>query len=111
MPRLRRAIRGAVRSEDHLSESGQALELRPTSGAGSAGAPKPPGGCKPMSAVNLAAPNTARSIWDDLVAELPVGVMLQDEHGSVLAANKLAASLLGLTREDLLRGRRPARWR
>jgi diguanylate cyclase (GGDEF)-like protein len=64
-----------------------------------------------MSAVNLAAPNTARAIWDDLVAELPVGVMLQDEHGSVLAANKLAASLLGLTREDLLRGRRPARWR
>ncbi|GDY30898.1 sensor domain-containing diguanylate cyclase [Gandjariella thermophila] len=64
-----------------------------------------------MSAVNVAAPNTVGAIWDDLVAELPVGVMLRDQHGDVLAANKRAASLLGLSQADLLCGRRPARWR
>jgi diguanylate cyclase (GGDEF)-like protein len=63
-----------------------------------------------MSAVDVAAPNTVGAIWDDLVAELPVGVMLQDQHGGVLAANKRAASLLGLSQADLLCGRRPARW-
>src|SRR5947209_8188529 len=55
-----------------------------------------------MSAVDTAAPSTTGAIWDELVAELPVGVLLQDEWGEVIAANHLAATLLGLSRDDLL---------
>ncbi|MFD1150859.1 sensor domain-containing diguanylate cyclase [Saccharothrix hoggarensis] len=41
-------------------------------------------------------PRTAsRAVWDDFVSDLPVGVLLQDENGVVLAANPLAESLLG----------------
>ncbi|GGP38755.1 GGDEF domain-containing protein [Saccharothrix coeruleofusca] len=36
------------------------------------------------------------SSWDDLVAALPVGVLLQDQGGAVLAGNRLAADLLRL---------------
>ncbi|MBV8933344.1 MAG: sensor domain-containing diguanylate cyclase [Kutzneria sp.] len=63
-----------------------------------------------MSAPDTAAPATTGTVWDELVSELPVGVMLRDEHGAVLAANSLAGSLLGLTREDLMRGTRPPGW-
>ncbi|AHI02150.1 hypothetical protein GCM10010174_33260 [Kutzneria viridogrisea] len=63
-----------------------------------------------MSAVDTAAPATTGTIWDELVSELPVGVLLQDEQGGVLAANDLAGSLLGLSRHDLLHGSRPAGW-
>jgi len=64
-----------------------------------------------MSAVDTAAPITTGTVWDELVSELPVGVLLQDEHGAVLAANSLAGHLLGLSRADLLRNRRPVGWR
>lgn len=37
----------------------------------------------------------SRAVWDEFVSELPIGVLLQDEHGAVLAANPLASSLLG----------------
>lgn len=63
-----------------------------------------------MSAVNTAAPATAGTIWDELVSELPVGVLLQDDRGEVLAANSLAESLLGLSHDDLVRGSRPVGW-
>lgn len=45
-----------------------------------------------MSTVQTTA---SRAVWDEFVSELPVGVLLQDEHGVVLAANPMAASLLG----------------
>lgn len=65
-----------------------------------------------MSAVDTAAPTvTPLTTWTDLVAELPVGVLLQDERGAVLAANHRAGDLLGLSRRDLATGRRPADWR
>ncbi|KAA2256931.1 sensor domain-containing diguanylate cyclase [Solihabitans fulvus] len=63
-----------------------------------------------MRTVETTAPSTAEAIWRELVAELPVGVLLQDEHGEVLAANSLAADLLGLHRRELLDGSRPAGW-
>ena len=63
-----------------------------------------------MSAVDTAAPARTGTVWDELVSELPVGVLLQDEHGTVLAANSLAGHLLGLSRADLIRGSRPAGW-
>lgn len=37
----------------------------------------------------------SRAVWDEFVSELPVGVLLQDGNGAVLAANPLASSLLG----------------
>ena len=51
------------------------------------------------------------SIWADVVAELPVGMLLNDENGTVLAHNARAADLLGLTGEELRGGIRPADWR
>jgi diguanylate cyclase (GGDEF)-like protein len=39
---------------------------------------------------------TTRAVWEELVSELPVGVLLQDETGVVLAGNRLAAELLGV---------------
>jgi diguanylate cyclase (GGDEF)-like protein len=55
-----------------------------------------------QSVVSLtAAASAAGAGWDDLVAELPVGVLLQDERGVVLAGNRLAAELLGVRHDDL----------
>src|SRR4051812_4965020 len=48
--------------------------------------------------------------WDELIAELPVGVVLLDARGDVLAANRLAAGLLGLREAELLSGGRPDGW-
>ncbi|MBB5960540.1 diguanylate cyclase (GGDEF)-like protein [Saccharothrix tamanrassetensis] len=39
---------------------------------------------------------THRAVWDELVAGLPVGLLLQDVTGAVLAGNRLAASLMGV---------------
>ncbi|MCP2168921.1 GGDEF domain-containing protein [Goodfellowiella coeruleoviolacea] len=65
-----------------------------------------------MSAVDTAAPTTTPlTAWTELVAELPVGVLLQDEQGAVLAANNRAGDLLGLSWRDLVTGRRPVDWR
>ncbi|WP_158853028.1 GGDEF domain-containing protein [Saccharothrix deserti] len=55
-----------------------------------------------MSTVQITA---SRAVWDEFVSELPVGVLLQDENGVVLAANPLASSLLG----DAPAGDDPAR--
>jgi diguanylate cyclase (GGDEF)-like protein len=49
--------------------------------------------------------------WDGLVAELPVGVLLLDERGRVLAANQRAGALLGLTDRELRDGAPPPGWR
>ncbi|MEU5690630.1 GGDEF domain-containing protein [Actinosynnema sp. NPDC020468] len=43
---------------------------------------------------------TEVSLWDELVSELPVGVLLQDEQGAVLAGNALAEELLGVDRSE-----------
>ncbi|PRY45837.1 GGDEF domain-containing protein [Umezawaea tangerina] len=51
-----------------------------------------------------------RPVWEELVAELPVGVLLMDAVGNVLAGNRLAADLLGLRQEDLLSSGRPVGW-
>ncbi len=51
-----------------------------------------------------------RPVWDELIAELPVGVVLMDAHGDVLAGNRIAADMLGLRSEELLSGRRPLGW-
>ena len=50
-----------------------------------------------MDAVATPVLTAATSIWADVVAELPVGMLLCDEHGTVLAHNARAAELLGLT--------------
>jgi diguanylate cyclase (GGDEF)-like protein len=50
------------------------------------------------------------AVWAELVAELRLGVLLQDEGGAVLAANEPAAELLGITREDLFAGTPPPDW-
>jgi len=63
-----------------------------------------------MSAVPAASEGVSDTVWTELIAELPVGVLLQDEHGTVLAGNDPAADLLGLTRAELLGGRRPEGW-
>lgn len=55
--------------------------------------------------------HTAATTWDRLVAELPVGIMLLDERGTVLDGNDLAADLLGLSPEELRSGRRPSGWK
>ncbi|HEX3786255.1 MAG TPA: sensor domain-containing diguanylate cyclase [Pseudonocardiaceae bacterium] len=51
------------------------------------------------------------SMWAELVAGLPIGVLLQDEQGTVLASNDLAGELLGCTAAELRTGARPAGWR
>lgn len=63
-----------------------------------------------MGALSTAAPTLDGTIWDELIAELPVGVVLQDERGGVLAANKIAANMLGLSARDLLEENWPAGW-
>ncbi|HEY8373743.1 MAG TPA: PAS domain-containing protein [Pseudonocardiaceae bacterium] len=62
-----------------------------------------------MSAVDIAAPSTG-TIWDRFVADLPVGVLLENERGEVIAANDRAARLLGLSYHDLITARRPPEW-
>ncbi|QTR05855.1 GGDEF domain-containing protein [Saccharothrix algeriensis] len=57
-----------------------------------------------MSTVQTTA---SRAVWDELVSELPVGVLLQDGAGAVLAGNRLAASLLGVPSAELPGLRRP----
>lgn len=64
-----------------------------------------------MRTVQSAAPKPTRAVWDELISELPVGVLLQDAGGEVLAGNRLAADLLGLRYDELLSGRRPPAWR
>jgi PAS domain-containing protein len=51
------------------------------------------------------------AIWADVVAELPVGMLLGDENGAVLAHNARAGELLGLTANQLRTGTLPAQWR
>lgn len=51
------------------------------------------------------------AIWADVVAELPVGMLLGDENGAVLAHNARAEELLGLTASQLRTGTLPAQWR
>ncbi|AOS66150.1 GGDEF domain-containing protein [Actinoalloteichus hymeniacidonis] len=58
-----------------------------------------------MSAVGTAARREVGSVWGDIVAELPVGVLLQNMRGDVLAANELAATLLGIPEAELTAGR------
>ncbi|ROP39371.1 sensor domain-containing diguanylate cyclase [Saccharothrix texasensis] len=50
-----------------------------------------------MSTVQTSTAQTTvpRAVWDEFVSELPVGVLLQDGNGVVLAANPMASSLLG----------------
>ncbi|MDQ3406269.1 MAG: GGDEF domain-containing protein [Actinomycetota bacterium] len=60
-----------------------------------------------MSAVALT--TTLASYWDELVAELPYGVLLY-EGGVVIAANPSAAELLGVSAADLRTGVRPPNW-
>jgi len=54
---------------------------------------------------------TAESIWADVVGELPVGMLLHNAEGAVLAHNTRAADLLGLTSAQLRSGALPAGWR
>ena len=63
-----------------------------------------------MSSVDTTIPTVAGTIWDELVGELPAGVLLCDERGAVLAANSRAADLLCLRAADLLDGARPVNW-
>ncbi|RZS37666.1 diguanylate cyclase (GGDEF)-like protein [Herbihabitans rhizosphaerae] len=63
-----------------------------------------------MSTVAAVAPALAGTIWDELVADFPAGVMLLDERGQVLAANSQAGEQLGITPTDLLDGRVPDGW-
>ncbi len=51
------------------------------------------------------------AVWTDVVAELPVGMLLGDENGAVLAHNARAEELLGLTEEQLRTRTFPAHWR
>lgn len=64
-----------------------------------------------MNAVASAVRTVAASIWADVVAELPVGMLLTDEHGAVLAHNARATELLGLTARQLRTAHVPAHWR
>ena len=52
----------------------------------------------------------AESVWDTLVGRLPMGVLLTDGTGKVLAGNDLAAELLGRTHAQLRAGQRPEDW-
>jgi diguanylate cyclase (GGDEF)-like protein len=52
----------------------------------------------------------AASVWADVVAELPVGMLLTDEHGTVLAHNACATELLGLTAAQLRTATVPGHW-
>jgi diguanylate cyclase (GGDEF)-like protein len=51
------------------------------------------------------------AVWADVVAELPVGMLLVDQKGAVLAHNARAEELLGLTEDQLRRRSFPSRWR
>jgi diguanylate cyclase (GGDEF)-like protein len=54
---------------------------------------------------------STRSVWEELVTDLPIGVIVTDATGAVLANNDLAAELLGCTTEQLRAGLRPDGWR
>lgn len=56
------------------------------------------------------APILAGTIWNELVAGLAVGVLVQDGAGAIVAANARAGELLGVSRTDLLNGLRPDGW-
>lgn len=60
--------------------------------------------------MSSASPILAGTVWDELVSGLAVGVLLHNEAGGVLAANRSAGELLGVPRTDLLNGRRPDGW-
>ncbi|WP_433266791.1 GGDEF domain-containing protein [Actinosynnema sp. CS-041913] len=53
---------------------------------------------------------TSRAVWDELVSELPVGMLLQDETGTVLAGNRLAATLMDVPSSALPGLRQPQAW-
>ncbi|RKT51782.1 sensor domain-containing diguanylate cyclase [Saccharothrix australiensis] len=60
--------------------------------------------------MSTAQTTASRAVWDELVSALPVGVLLQDASGAVLAGNRLAASLMGVPCAELRGFRRPAAW-
>lgn len=64
-----------------------------------------------MSAVHLVAPLVPDSGWDELVAELPYGLVVHDERGCVVVANASAAELLDLPAHHLRAGTNPPDWR
>ncbi len=39
---------------------------------------------------------TSRAVWDELVSDLPFGMLLLDDTGAVLAGNRVAAAMMGL---------------
>lgn len=50
-------------------------------------------------------------VWAELAEGLPIGLLLKDQHGRVVASNDMAAKLLSCTREQLHTGEWPAGWR
>lgn len=50
-------------------------------------------------------------VWAELAEELPIGLLLKDQRGQVVASNDMAAKLLGCTREQLRTGEWPPGWR
>lgn len=57
-----------------------------------------------------AAPTLVGTVWDELIGGLKVGVLLHNDSGAVVAANRRAAELLGVPKADLLNGLRPDGW-
>lgn len=64
-----------------------------------------------MSTAHLVAPNLTGTLWEELVSELGVGVLLLAGRGRVRAATGQTAELLGLSEDELASGARPAGWR
>ncbi|CRK60664.1 diguanylate cyclase/phosphodiesterase (GGDEF & EAL domains) with PAS/PAC sensor(s) [Alloactinosynnema sp. L-07] len=64
-----------------------------------------------MSAVHLANPTAIDARWDELVEEIPFGLVLHDHLGTVVATNTKAADLLDLHPDQLRAGTHPADWR
>ncbi|WP_436492965.1 GGDEF domain-containing protein [Actinokineospora sp. HUAS TT18] len=64
-----------------------------------------------MSAVHLANPTALATSWDELVEEIPFGLVLHDHLGAVIATNTKAADLLDLPVDHLRAGTHPADWR
>ncbi|HVK21018.1 MAG TPA: sensor domain-containing diguanylate cyclase [Actinokineospora sp.] len=63
-----------------------------------------------MSAVHLTHPPAVDARWDELVEEIPFGLILHDHLGTVVATNTKAADLLDLTADQLRAGTRPPDW-
>jgi diguanylate cyclase (GGDEF)-like protein len=63
-----------------------------------------------MPGSETVAPILVGTVWDELIAGLKVGVLLHDNGGAVLAANRQAAELLGVPKAELLNGLRPDGW-